>query len=74
MDVNEVVRMLYGSMDSAYIQENDDKIIALLGRAADALEKLADENKQLRNDLVMQTALAYSRQNTIDKLVGSNER
>ena len=68
MEIIEIIRTLYGSMDSEYIQENDEKIIDLLGRAAHTLEQLVDENKQLRRDLIMQTALAHNQQNTIERL------
>lgn len=40
MTTIEIIRMLYGSMDSQYIQENDDKIINLLDMAANKLEEL----------------------------------
>lgn len=66
MDTIQLIRMLFGSMDSEYIQENDDKIIELLEQAANTLEKLAEENKQLRTDLIMQTALAQNRQTIIE--------
>ena len=58
MEIIQLIRTLFGSMDSEYIQQNDDKIIDLLEWAANTLEKLLEENKQLRNDLIMQTALA----------------
>lgn len=35
-------------------------------QAANMLEKLSEENKQLRNDLIMQTALAQNGQNAIE--------
>lgn len=66
MEIIQLVRTLLGSMDSQYIQENDDKIIGLLEQAANIIEKLSDENKQLRNDLIMQTALAQNMRNTIE--------
>ena len=66
MDIIQLIRTLFASMDSEYIQENDDKIIDLLEQAAATLEKLSDENKQLRNDLLMQTALVQNMQNTIE--------
>lgn len=46
MEIIQLIRTLFGSMDSEYIQENDDKIIDLLEQAANTLEKLSDENKQ----------------------------
>lgn len=66
MELIQLIRTLFGSMDSGYIQENDDKIIDLLEQAANTLEKLSSENKQLRNDLTLQTVLAQSRLNTIE--------
>lgn len=47
MTTIEIIRMLYGSMDSEYIQQNDDKIIELLGTAANKFEEL----KQLVDDM-----------------------
>lgn len=38
----------------------------ILTEAADRLEKLYEENKQLRNDLIMQTALAQNGQSAIE--------
>ena len=70
METTQLIRTLFGSMDSEYIQQNDDKIIDLLEQAANALEKLSDENKKLHNDLMMQTVLAQSRLNVIE----SNEQ
>ena len=66
METIQLIRMLFDSMDSEYIQNNDDKIIDLLKQAATSLKKLYAENKQLRNDLIMQTALAQNRQGTIE--------
>lgn len=66
MEITQLIRTLFGSMDSEYIQQNDDRIIDLLERAANALDKLETENKQLRNDLIMKTALAQNMQNIID--------
>ena len=48
MTTIEIIRMLYGSMDSQYIQENDDKIIELLNAAAEKLEAL----QQLVDDML----------------------
>ena len=48
MTTIEIIRMLYGSMDSEYIQQNDDKIIELLGTAANKFEEL----KQLVDDML----------------------
>ena len=70
MEVTQLIRTLFGSRDSEYIQQNDNKIIDLLEQAADALEKLSSENKRLHNDLTLQTMLAQSRLNVIE----SNER
>lgn len=47
MTTIEIIRMLIGSMDSGYIQENDDKIIELLNAAAEKLEEL----QQLVDDM-----------------------
>ena len=47
MKTTEIVRMLFASMDSVYIQENDDKIIDLLGVAAEKLQEL----QQLVDDM-----------------------
>ena len=66
METIQLIRMLFGSMDSEYIQKNDDKIIDLLEQAANALEKFSTENQQLRNELIMKTALAQNIQNNID--------
>lgn len=66
MEIIQLIRTLFGSMDSAYIQENDDKIIDLLKQAAETLEKLSAENKQLRTDLIMQMAFAQNRQSAIE--------
>ena len=40
MTTTQIIRNLFASMDSEYIQKNDDKIIELLGVAADKLEQL----------------------------------
>lgn len=40
MTTTEIIRMLFGSMDSEYIQQNDDKIIDLLKTAAEKLQEL----------------------------------
>lgn len=48
MTTTEIIRMLFGSMDSEYIQENDDKIIDLLGVAAEKLQEL----QQLVDDML----------------------
>ena len=48
MTTTEIIRMLFGSMDSEYIQENDDKIIDLLGVAAEKLQEL----QQLIDDML----------------------
>ena len=45
---NELIEQLRESMDSEYIQQNDDKIIALLNIAAEKLEKL----QQLADDML----------------------
>ena len=66
MEIIQLIRTLFGSMDSAYIQENDDKIIDLLKQAAETLEKLSAENKQFRTDLIMQMAFAQNRQSAIE--------
>ena len=66
MEIIQLISTLFGSMDSEYIQENDDKIIDLLKQAANTLEKLSGENKQLRNDLIMQTALAQNGQRVVE--------
>lgn len=66
METIQLIRMLYGSMDSEYIQENIDKIIDLLGQAATYLEKLYAENKQLHNDLIIQVELAQNGQSAIE--------
>ena len=66
MDVVKILKTLFDSMDSEYIQGNDDKIIDLLKQAANALEKLLDENKQLHNNLIMQTVLAQNGQSAIE--------
>lgn len=66
METIRLIRTLFGSMDSEYIQQNDNKIIDLLEQAANALEKLSTENKQFRNDLIMQTALVQNMQNSIE--------
>jgi hypothetical protein len=58
MEIIQLIRTLFGSMDSEYIQENDDKIIDLLKQAAETLEKIYADNKQLRTDLILQMALA----------------
>ena len=44
---NELIEQLRESMDSEYIQQNDDKIIALLNIAVEKLEKL----QQLVDDM-----------------------
>ena len=66
METIQLIRMLFDSMDSEYIQNNDDKIIDLLEQAATSLENLTVENKQLRTDLIMQTALAQNKQNVTE--------
>lgn len=66
METIQLIRALLGSMDSEYIQQNDDKIIDLLEQAANTLERFSSENKQLHNDLMMQTMLAQSRLNVIE--------
>ena len=66
METIQLIRTLFGSMDSEYIQENDDKIIDLLEQAANTIEELSAQNKQLRTDLIMQTALAQNGQRVID--------
>ena len=48
MTTTEIIRMLFGSMDSEYIQQNDDKIIKLLGVAAEKLQEL----QQLVDDIL----------------------
>lgn len=48
MTTIEIIRMLFGSMDSEYIQQNDDKIIDLLNIAAEKLEEL----QQLVDDML----------------------
>ena len=58
--------MLFNSMDSEYIQENDDKIIDLLKLAAHSIKRLSDDNKKLRNDLIMQTALVQNHKGVIE--------
>ena len=40
MTTTEIIRMLFGSMDSEYIQQNDDKIIDVLKMAAEKLQEL----------------------------------
>lgn len=40
--------------------------IKLVNEAADTIEKLSSENKQLRNDLIMQTVLAQNGQSAIE--------
>ena len=47
LTTNELIEKLRESMDSEYIQQNDDKIIALLNIAAEKLEKL----QQLVDDM-----------------------
>ena len=47
MKMAQLINKLFESMDSQYIQENDYEIIHLLKQAADALEKLSSENRQL---------------------------
>ena len=44
----------------------EDPEYYLIAEAAKALEKLSDENQQLRNDLIMQTALAQNGQSVIE--------
>ena len=46
METIQLINMLFNSMDSQYIQENIDKIIDLLGCAAETIEYLVDENRQ----------------------------
>lgn len=48
MTTIEIIRMLFGSMDSEYIQQNDDKIINLLNIAAEKLQEL----QQLVDDML----------------------
>lgn len=48
MTTTEIIRMLFGSMDSGYIQQNDDKIIDLLETAAEKLQEL----QQLVDDML----------------------
>ena len=48
MTTIEIIRMLFGSMDSEYIQQNDDKIIDLLHIAAEKLQEL----QQLVDDML----------------------
>lgn len=48
MTTIEIIRMLFGSMDSEYIQQNDDKIIDLLNIAAEKLQEL----QQLVDDML----------------------
>lgn len=66
MEIIQLIRTLFGSMNSEYIQQNDNKVINLLEQAANTLEKLSAENKQLRHDLIMQTALAQNGQSAIE--------
>ena len=46
METVQLISMLFDSMNSEYIQENIDKIIDLLGCAAETIEYLVDENRQ----------------------------
>ena len=48
MTTIEIIRILFASMDSGYIQENDDKIIDLLENAAEKLQEL----QQLVDDML----------------------
>ena len=48
LTTNELIKKLRESMDSEYIQQNDDKIITLLKIAAEKLEKL----QQLADDML----------------------
>ena len=48
LTTNELIKRLRESMDSEYIQQNDDKIITLLKIAAEKLEKL----QQLADDML----------------------
>ena len=66
METNQLINMLFNSMDSEYIQENDDKIIDLLKLAAHSIKRLSDDNKKLRNDLIMQTALVQNHKGVIE--------
>ena len=66
METNQLINMLFNSMDSEYIQENDDKIIDLLKLAAHSIKRLSDDNKKLRNDLIMQTALVQNNKGVIE--------
>lgn len=51
----------YGCM---YAYENPEDY--LIEEAAETLKRLSDENQQLRNDLIMQTALAQNGQSVIE--------
>ena len=66
METNQLINMLFNSMDSEYIQENDDKIIDVLKLAAHSIKRLSDDNKKLRNDLIMQTALVQNHKGVIE--------
>ena len=66
-EINQLIRTLYDAMDSEYIQTNDDKIIDLLAQAANTIKHLIENNKQLHNDLIIQTALAQNSQNFIEE-------
>ena len=48
LTTNELIEKLRESMDSEYIQQNDDKIITLLKIATEKLEKL----QQLADDML----------------------
>ena len=63
MDIKELVEAIRD-----YTSKSDMPFerYLMLTEVADALEKLSVENKQLRNDLIMQTALAQNGQSAIE--------
>lgn len=68
MDVKELIEVLYQHHED-YGQgttQNFFEVCLDCKKAADMLNKLYEENKQLHNDLIMQTALAQNGQSVIE--------